>query len=280
MAWLRVRIDATEAQAGVVEARLLQAGAMAVSLFPADSAATAILEPEPGAESLWDAVRVEGLCPPDCDLGALEGLAVEADFVADSDWSATYRQSLRPLRFGRLLVLPKDDRDTATGDTDTVLRLDPGLAFGTGSHSSTAACLDWLARAPLDGCRVLDVGCGSGILGIAALRLGAASVVAVDHDPQARRAAADNARDNGVCLTIRDDLAAVRGDFDIAIANIVANTLKDMALALTGHARTIVLSGILPYQVDDVAAAYPRMRFDPPLRRDDWAMLIGKRRDG
>ena len=279
MAWLRLRVTVPEPQADSVEARLRDAGALAVSLFPAEAATTAIVEPPPGAETLWDAVRVEGLCPPDCDLGALEGLPVEADFVAECDWAETYRQSLRPLRFGRLRIVPKDYRD-APCDTDAVVRMDPGLAFGTGTHPSTALCLDWLAATRLNGCSVLDVGCGSGILAIAAARLGAASVVAVDHDPQARSAAADNARHNAVDLTVLDSLDEVRGRYDVAVANIVANTLKDMAAALTCRARTVVLSGILSSQVDDVAAAYRRLRFDPPVLRDGWAMLVGEPRHG
>ena len=277
MAWLRLRVTTPRACTDGTETRLRAAGAIAVTLVAGESTATGVLEPEPGAAPLWDSVRVEALFPVDCDLSALRGLGAESDFVADRDWSETWRQDHRPLRFGRLLVLAKDSRAPPSGDTVTI-RLDPGLAFGTGTHPTTALCLHWLARRPLAGQRVLDVGCGSGILAIAAARLGATAVVAVDHDAQARQATCNNARTNGVGPTVLDDLAAVEGAFDLAVANIVANTLCEMADVLTRHARTLVLSGVLVDQVDGVIAAYPGVRFGPPEISDGWAMLVGARR--
>ena len=210
MPWLRLRVTTRRDCADATEGRLRRAGAIAVSLLPAESTATPVLEPDPGAAPLWHSVRVEALFPVDCDLTALRGLGAESDFVPDQDWSETWRKDHRPRRFGRLLVLPHDDRTPPPSDTVTI-RLDPGLAFGTGTHPTTAMCLNWLARTPLTGKRMLDVGCGSGILAIAAARLGATAVVAVDHDAQARQAARDNARDNGVVLSVLDDLAAVEG---------------------------------------------------------------------
>ena len=275
MPWLRLRVTTPRDCTDAIEGRLRGAGAVAVSLLPADSAATDVLEPGPGAAPLWDTVRVEALFPADCDLATLRGLGAESDFVADRDWSETWRRGHGPLRFGRLQVLTKDDGEPP-GDSVTI-RMDPGLAFGTGTHPTTAMCLNWLARTPLTGKQVLDVGCGSGILAIAAARLGAAAVVAVDHDPQARQATRDNARTNTVGLTVLDDLAAVQGGFDVAIANIVSNTLREIADVLTRHAPTLVLSGVLPDQVDEIIAAYPGVRFDPPEVSDGWAMLVGVR---
>lgn len=274
MPWLRLRVTTPRDGADAAEDRLRGAGAITVSLLPA--AATTVLEPDPGAAPLWDSVHVEALFPVDCDLTTLCGLGAESDFVADQDWSETWRKDHGPRRFGRLLVLPKDDHAPPPSDAVTI-RLDPGLAFGTGTHPTTAMCLDWLGRTPLTDQRVLDVGCGSGILAIAAARLGAAAVVAVDHDAQARQATRDNARANAVDLTVLDDLAAVQGGFDVAIANIVSNTLREMADVLTRHARTLVLSGVLPDQVEEVVAAYPGVRFDPPQISDGWAMLVGVR---
>lgn len=274
MPWLRLRVTTPRDGADAAEDRLRGAGAITVSLLPA--AATTVLEPDPGAAPLWDSVLVEALFPIDCDLSPLRGLGAEPDFVADQDWSKTWRKDHGPRRFGRLLVLPKDDSAPPPGDAATI-RLDPGLAFGTGTHPTTAMCLNWLARASLTDVQVLDVGCGSGILAIAAARLGAAAVVAVDHDAQARQATRDNARSNAVGLTVLDDLAAVQGEFDVVIANIVSNTLREMADNLTPRAHTLVLSGILPDQVDEVVAAYPGVRFDPPEFSDGWAMLVGVR---
>ena len=279
MAWLRLRVTTAGEHAEAAEARFREAGAAAVSLHPAD-AAEAVLEPAPGTSPLWERVRIEGLFPVDADVRALTGLGVEVDFVADRDWSETWRRGLKPQRFGNLLVLPKEWPAPSPCDGTATIRLDPGLAFGTGTHPTTALCLDWLGRTPLAGKRVLDVGCGSGILGIAAARLGAASVTAVDHDPQARQATRANAADNGVDLKVADDLADIRGCFDIAVANIVANTLRDMAPRLAGIASIVVLSGVLTDQVATVAAAYPNVRFDPTETADGWAMLVGETRDG
>ncbi|MCY4011714.1 MAG: 50S ribosomal protein L11 methyltransferase [Gammaproteobacteria bacterium] len=275
MPWLRLRVTTPRDGAEAAEDRLRGAGAITVSLLPA--AATTVLEPDPGTAPLWDSVHVEALFPVDCDLSPLRGLGAESDFVADQDWSETWRKDHGPLSFGRLLVLPKDDAPPP-GDVVTI-RLDPGLAFGTGTHPTTAMCLNWLAGAALTDVQVLDVGCGSGILAIAAARLGAAAVVAVDHDAQARQATRENARINGIDLTVLDDLTAVPAEFDVAIANIVSNTLCQMADVLTRLARTVVLSGILPDQVDEVVAAYRGVRFDPPEISAGWAMLVGVRRE-
>ena len=275
MPWLRLRVTTPRNCAEATEGRLRGAGAVALSLLPAESAAS-ILEPFPNAQPLWDSVSIEALFPVDCDLAPLRGLGAAVDFVAERDWSETWRQGLGPMRFGRLLVLPRDDPSPPGCDTCTI-HMDPGLAFGTGQHPTTAMCLDWLGRTPLTDRRVLDVGCGSGILAIAAARLGAAAVVAVDHDAQARKATLDNARANSVRLNVLDDVAQVDHGFQIAIANIVANTLCDMAPDLTRRAHMLVLSGILPDQVDKVVAAYPSVRFDPPEIRDGWAMLVGVR---
>lgn len=275
MAWLRLRVTTRSDRADATEGRLRKAGAIAVSLLPAESAATAVIEPGPGATPLWDDVRVEALFPVDCDLAALRGLGAEPDFVAERDWSETWRKGHGPLRFGRLLVLPNGDREPP--DDAVTMHMDPGLAFGTGTHPTTAMCLNWLAATSLTGKQVLDVGCGSGILAIAAARLGAATVAAVDHDAQARQATRDNARANGITLTVLDNLAAVRGEFDVAIANIVANTLCAMADTLTRCARTLALSGVLPNQAEEVVAAFPGVRFDLPEINDGWAMLVGVR---
>ena len=277
MAWLRLRVAASGERAEATGERLRQAGAVAVSLLPADAAEPPVIETLPNEAPLWNAVRVEGLFPVDADLAGLAGLQGETDFVAERDWSETWREGFGPMRFGRLLIVPKAD-GRAPGD-DILVRLDPGLAFGTGTHATTALCLDWLAHARLTGRRVLDVGSGSGILAIAAARLGASQVVAVDHDPQARLASADNAHANGVELPVLDDVLHVRERFDIVLVNIVANTLCELAPTLTERAPTLVLSGILAEQTEQIVGAFPAFRFAPPRIRDGWAMLCGFRQD-
>ena len=175
-----------------------------------------------------------------------------------------------------------------------VVLLDAGLAFGTGAHATTSLCLEWLAReavstpdvkSALAGARVIDFGCGSGILGIAALVLGAASVQALDHDPQARRATHDNAVNNGVSERLRlsgaEQLRAESAD--VLLANILAGTLIELA-PLLGSLVTVggrlLLSGVLSAQAESVMAAYPEFEFAPPLQRDDWVCLYGRRRAG
>ena len=275
MAWLRVSVETPRSRTDATEERLREAGAVAVSLVPAD-VGEAVVEPAPSAQPLWEAVRVEGLLPVDADLAGLGGLQAEADFVADRDWSETWRRDFGPMRFGRLRVVPKDHPGNA--DDGAVVRLDPGLAFGSGAHPSTALCLGWLGAHRLTRKRILDVGCGSGILGIAAARLGAAEVVAVDHDPQARQATSANARENDVRLTVLGDLAEAQGYFDIALANIVADTLCAMSPTLAECAGTLVLSGILEgAQAQAVADSCPDMRFAASETLDGWALLVGTR---
>lgn len=280
MSWLRLRLATSAEQADGIADRLHEAGALAVSLLPGESSPSAILEPPLEKAPLWRSVRLEALLPPDADLDALPKLAFDVDFLADEDWSQTWRQGFAPMRFGRLVVAHKGCRPA--GNDDVLLRIDPGLAFGTGAHATTALCLEWLAAHPLDGRRVLDVGAGSGILAIAALRLGARFCLAVDHDPQARRATRDNAQENGVGVRIAAQLDEAQGRFDVVLANIVADTLCELAPALCERAEVLVLSGILPTQAERVEAAFseadPSIEFLAPAVKDGWALLCGQRR--
>lgn len=283
MPWLRLRTKVSAKDAESIGERLQAAGAVAVSLLPDDEQDDAAVEPAPGRTPLWNTLRLDGLFPLDADLTTLPRLDYAVDFVADRNWSETWRDGLAPLRFGRLLVVSASSQAASASD-DVLVRLDPGLAFGTGTHPTTALCLAWLACRPLAKRRVLDVGSGSGILAIAASRLGAAAVAAVDRDPQARRASADNARANRIPLTLRDSLAEVEGDFDMVLANIVADTLCELAPDLTERvepaAGLLALSGILPAQAERVMCAFPRFHFQAPAVRDGWVLLWGRRNDG
>ena len=272
MPWLRLRTRALPAEADRVAGELEAAGAAAVTLRDGDGQNQATV---PGRR--WREVAVEGLFPVAADLSALPNLAFDSEFLADEDWSTTWRRGFRPLRFGRLHVASTTHTISSRGD-EPVLRLDPGLAFGTGTHPTTAACLHWLAAQPLAGQRVLDVGCGSGILALAAYKLGAAEVAGVDNDPKARCASACNAAQNEVPLTVCRRLEEVPGQFDVAVANILANTLCGLAAQLARRAQRLVLAGILLPQVDRVVAAYPGFAFAPPVVADGWAMLSGSRR--
>ena len=284
MPWLHVRAQAPGAVAEHMGDCLHDAGAVAVSLLPADPNDLGALEPPPQREPLlWNEVRVEALLPLGADLSALP-LDCDIDFMADEDWSETWRRGFGERRFGRLRIVEAScSADAAPGQA--TVRLDPGLAFGTGTHPTTALCLDWLAAQDLAGKRVLDVGAGSGILAIAALRLGAAAAAAVDHDPQARRACRENAQANGVRLAVVDDLDAVddldtvRGKFDIAVANIVADVLCAMAADIGKCAERIALSGVLERQTEQVHSAFAAFEFAPPAVQEGWVLLSGVRRE-
>ena len=284
MPWLHVRAQAPGVVAEHVGDCLHDAGAVAVSLLPADPDDLGALEPPPQREPLlWNAVRVEALLPLGADLSALP-LDCDIDFMADEDWSETWRRGFGERRFGRLRIVEASCQADAAPGQATV-RLDPGLAFGTGTHPTTALCLDWLAAQDLAGKQVLDVGAGSGILAIAALRLGAAAATAVDHDPQARRACRENALANGVRLAVVDnldavdDLETVRGKFDIAVANIVADVLCAMAADIGERAERIALSGVLERQAEKVQSAFAGFEFAPPAVREGWVLLSGVRRE-
>jgi ribosomal protein L11 methyltransferase len=203
--------------------------------------------------------------------------------VGERDWVRDTQAQFAPQSIGRLWIVPS--WHTPPADAQAVLRLDPGVAFGTGSHPTTRLCLAWLEGRDLGGCRLLDYGCGSGILGIAALRLGAAAATATDIDPQALETAAQNARANGVALAVcaPDHLAGVAGGpFDIVVANILAVPLMVLAPVLAGLLRpggTLLLSGILERQLEDVVAAYraspAALTLEVAGVEDGWVALAG-----
>ena len=284
-------IDLGRADPGPVEQACLGLGAIAVSL--ADAGDHPLLEPEPGATPLWPEVRLTALFGQTADprlyaavlttvLGLPDG-AIRIEQVADRPWEREWLKDFRPMRFGGRLWVCPGGQPAPVADA-VVLELDPGLAFGTGTHATTALCLEWLDGHALAGRRVLDYGCGSGILALAALRLGADSATAFDTDPQALIATRDNARRNALAdrLSIAAAPAAIRGPFDVLLANILAGPLVSLAPALAGHCApggTIVLAGLLDAQAPEVTAAYgPWFDIAPAARRDGWTMLAGRRR--
>jgi len=259
-----------------------------------------VLEPSPGAAPLWRDTRITGLFAPECDLDALrddlrrsldidELPAHAIDVLENRAWEREWLKDFAPMRFGqRLWIGPGDAR--VDQDDAVVVSLDPGLAFGTGTHATTALCLEWLDGLVLEGKTVLDVGCGSGVLAIAAVKLGCAMATGIDIDVQAIRATRENAARNHVedRLVAVPAAEAIEGTFDVVVANILATTLIGHAAALsarTGDGCLLALSGILSDQVDDVLAAYARwIRFDDPVTREQdgqvWARLTGRRIEG
>jgi len=286
--WIQLSVTVRNDLVERVGEQLEAAGALAVTLQ--DAAAELLVEPEPGAAPLWQQVQVVALFDADCDSAAiirglhaqpaLAGVPVQVGQLADCDWSGTWRDSFRPTRFGqRLWVCPVDA--PAPDGAGVVLRLDPGNAFGTGTHATTAMCLEWLdAHPPLRGA-VIDYGCGSGILAIAAVLLGAAQAYAVDIDPQALQATRANARLNGVeaALDIRLPADLPPQPLDLVMANILANPLQRLAGELVARLRpggSIIMTGIIAGQEGAVMAAYADcIDFAPPLRRAEWIFLSG-----
>lgn len=274
-----------------VESALIEYGAMSVTLT--DGGDEPVLEPAPGEMPLWTDTRITALFDAGLDLDKLPhhlmtALAIDelpacrTETLADRPWEREWLKDFGPMRFGRRLwVVPGDLPGPA--DDAVVVRLDPGLAFGTGTHATTALCLAWLDSLELAGRSILDFGCGSGILGIAALRLGAAAVEAVDIDLQAVTATRQNASVNGVEDRMRTEteLAADGRQFDIVVANILAGTLIEHAeriIAATAAGGQLALSGILGTQIRAVQDAYAgQISFAPPVISDGWAMLSGTR---
>lgn len=293
MAWLSLSIQTDCQHAEALADALLGAGALAVSIEDAD-AGTVDEQPqfgEPGSLSQpgWVHSRVIALLDPDSDArqllttcAALAGLDDIPFFtqedVADQDWVRLTQSQFEPIRVSeRLWIVPSWHQ--APDPQAIVLVLDPGMAFGTGSHPTTRLCLEWLERRVLPGMSMLDYGCGSGILAIAAARLGADHVVGVDIDPRAVIAARNNAEENGVSARFLDSAHELHGQFDIVVANILANPLKVLAPLISAYVRqggSLALSGILFAQAEDLIAAYaPYLPLGITDTRDGWICLAG-----
>jgi len=271
---------------------LLGAGAMSVSCEDAgaETAAEALYFDGSGESVSWPRVKITALCkvqpaPEQILLRAcnLAGVAVpvhELRSVPDEDWVAKSREQFGPIRVStHLWIVPTWH---APPEPEAInLVLDPGLAFGTGSHPSTRLCLQWLERSIAGGETVLDYGCGSGILAIAALKLGARRAVGVDIDTNAVATARDNARRNGVAGEFLGVGAPLTFIADVVIANILANPLMVLAPVLASRCRQggrIALSGILSEQASEVAKCYlPWIAFAPPAEAEGWVCLSGVR---
>ncbi|MBK1643722.1 50S ribosomal protein L11 methyltransferase [Thiocapsa imhoffii] len=296
MPWLQLLIEVSKPHADAVVTTLEQHGALSVTL--ADAADEPQLEPGPGETPLWSRVKLTALFETGEEteqrVGELaRALAAQAlaepriERLADQVWERVWLETFKPTRFGRRLwVCPHGQRpdDSSADEADVILALDPGLAFGTGHHPTTALCLEWLDGQDLTGQTLLDFGCGSGILAIAALRLGATRAIAIDHDPQALEATIENARANGVAdrLDIQAADTQLISQVDVVVANILAGPLIALAPRLTAALRpggALALSGVLAEQVESVSAAYAgRIALAPVRLREDWALISGTRR--
>ncbi len=297
MAWLTLIADTDAQHAEALSEALLERGALSVDLLDADADTPdeqAIFgepgEPPPG---VWQHNRISALFDQDQDVAAILqaaaqdiGLTVLPEFrietLADNDWVRLTQSQFEPIPISpRLWIVPT--WHTPSDPTAINIVLDPGLAFGTGSHPTTRLCLRWLDSNMAQGVSVLDYGCGSGILAIAAMKLGAANAVGVDLDKQAVLASHDNAAANNVShvefyLPENDPLRA----YDLVVANILTNPLRMLAPLLAGATKQggqIVLSGILQEQADDVMAIYAQwFDLNAPIFEDGWSCLSGRKR--
>jgi ribosomal protein L11 methyltransferase len=288
--WLQVAFEVPLRHVAAVEETLHRTGALSLTLT--DPGGEPVLEPGPGQAPLWETVIVSALFPQhtphDLISAALQdatgpgsGPVIEFSELTERDWIADWQQSLTPFCFGeRLWICPPGHACPDPGGT--VVELEPGLAFGTGSHATTAMCLEWLAQQDLRGKAVLDFGCGSGILAVAALASGAATAAGVDIDPQALAATRANAGRNRVHGRL-DVLSPVQlapgAEFDFVVANILANALIQLAPKLATHCSAgarIAMSGILDSQVERVRdACSPWFDLRVVDKRDAWVLLAG-----
>ena len=307
MPFLELSLLCTLAQQPRFERALEDVGALAVTLADAHADAPdeqAIFEPGVGEQPLWDELTLTALFEHDADalvlLAALEAFDGELDWtrarfrrVEDQDWERAWMDQYVPLHFGRRTwIVPWNSELPAQADTPeaAVVRLDPGLAFGSGTHPTTALCLQWLDgladEGVLQGRPVLDFGCGSGILALGALKLGAARAVGVDNDPQAVTATQDNAQRNGVderlAVYLPDDEPAAT--YPVVVANILATALIALADTLTARVAPggrLAMSGILAGQEQDVIARYAAAFDDLRAEQlEDWMRVTGTRRAG
>jgi len=293
MAWLTLRCDTTPQRVALLEELMLAGGAVAVTL--ADNADEALLEPGVGETPLWQQTRVTGLFAAGTDMervlagfpaGLLETLDYRVDILEDRDWEREWMRHYRPMQFGPgFWVCPGWMEPPDPGAVN--LLLDPGLAFGTGTHPTTALCLTALAGMSLADATVVDYGCGSGILAVAAARLGARHVLAVDNDPQALRATLDNADRNslppGRIQAVPPGDAAIgafSGRGDLVVANILAGpltALRDTLCDLLRPGGTLLLSGIIRSQATELIQHYaPRIALTGQGEREDWVCLAGR----
>lgn len=291
MPWIQLKINATEQSAETIGDILMETGAQAVTFL--DAKDTPVFEPMPGETLLWGDTDVQGLFDASTDMAPVLAFLTECkileegryklDQLEDKDWEREWMKNFHPMRFGERLWICPSWREVPEPDAVNVM-LDPGLAFGTGTHPTTALCLRWLDSLPLAGKTVVDFGCGSGILAIAALKLGASRVVGIDIDPQAIQASQENAKRNGVAGQIELYLPKDQPeDFqaDIVVANILAGPLRELKDVIAGYVKPtglLALSGILEEQAESVRDAYAaEFELDPTQSQEEWCRISGKK---
>ncbi|EKF9088845.1 50S ribosomal protein L11 methyltransferase [Vibrio cholerae] len=293
MPWIQIKLNATNDNAEAIGDMLMEeTGAVSVTFL--DAKDTPVFEPLPGETRLWGDTDVVALYEADMDTSLIlqqikasnmlaEGFAHKVEQVEDKDWEREWMDNFHPMQFGRRLWICPSWREVPDPQAVNVM-LDPGLAFGTGTHPTTALCLEWLDNLDLSGKTVIDFGCGSGILAIAAIKLGAAKVIGIDIDPQALLASKDNAARNGVEDQIEVYLPKVQPEglvADVVVANILAGPLRELSPIIKGLLKPggqLAMSGILDTQAESVAEFYrDDLELDPIAEKSEWCRISGRK---
>ena len=296
MPWLQLTAEAPKQAINQIEDALLKAGAVSVTLqehVPTGEEAKPILEPAPGKTPVWDSARITGLFTADCDTKSISAsleqqLKPTPEFrweqLEDKDWVREWMDNYHPIQCAdNLWICPS--WKTPPDPSAVNVMLDPGLAFGTGTHPTTFLCMQWLASQELSNKQIIDYGCGSGILGVTALLLGAESAVGIDIDPQALTASRDNIDRNGLNQSQFPVFLPKQykdgAPVDVLLANILAGPIVELADTLLNHLNIgghLCLSGIIDKQVDSVIEAYQhQINFDPVEQKDEWVRLSGRK---
>ena len=287
MPWIQLRINTTSDLAESISEQLEESGAVSVTFQ--DTFDNPVFEPLPGETKLWGNTDVVGLYDAETDIDELKAIlnleqySYKIEQLEDKDWEREWMDNFHPMQFGKRLWICPSWREIPDPNAVNVM-LDPGLAFGTGTHPTTALCLTWLDSLDLTNKIVIDYGCGSGILAIAALKLGAARVIGIDIDPQAIQASHDNAERNKVSEKIELYLAKdIPNNLqaDVVVANILAGPLKELKPQISKLVKPsgeLGLSGILANQSQSVYDAYQtEFVLDPVIEQDEWCRITGKK---
>lgn len=287
MAWQQLKINVKVEFAEIVGDLLSEMEALAVTFL--DAKDTPMYEPKPGEIKLWPDTQVIALYDACDDISDVVSQVLASlpdntqveyviDQLEDKNWEREWMENFHPMQFGRRLWICPSWRDVPDPTAVNIL-LDPGLAFGTGTHPTTALCLRWLDQAQVEGKVVVDFGCGSGILAIAALKLGAKRVIGIDIDPQALQASRDNAIRNNVDdkleLFLPESQPTIHAD--IVVANILAAPLKELSSIISEFCinnGALIMSGILAEQAESVMQVYEnQFTFDPVMHDGEWVRL-------
>ncbi len=293
MPWIQIKLNATKDNAEQIGDMLMEeTGALSITFLDAHD--TPVFEPLPGETRLWGDTDILALYDAQADTSWIveqikasqmlaEGFAYKVEQVEDKDWEREWMDNFHPMKFGERLWICPSWRDVPDPTAVNVM-LDPGLAFGTGTHPTTALCLEWLDGLNLAGKTVIDFGCGSGILAIAAIKLGAQRVIGIDIDPQALTASKDNANRNGVAEQLNVFLPQDQPQglvADVVVANILAGPLRELSPVIKGLVKpggVLAMSGVLDTQAQDVADYYrDEFALDSIKERNEWCRISGRK---